>query len=221
MGMDNQGQPDLTVLVARVCKGDEAAWQTFWNWLDPRLEALLRRPRFLARLAQRDDDRRAVVLAVMTKLRADGFRRLKVFLASPNLAGEQHLMAWLAVVAKRVGIDHLRAHPDYLDQRRAPVQAGPAGAWIEAESLPSESRLPGVRPPITALGTAAQMLEYARRTLPESQRRAIELWVQGLDPNEIAAALGIVSPVEAEHLLRAAVMRLRRQFRSARRGPGT
>jgi DNA-directed RNA polymerase specialized sigma24 family protein len=185
--------------------------------LDPRIETLLRRPRFLPRLAERDDDRRAVVLGVMAKLQADGFRRLKLFLAAPQLAGEAQLMAWLAVVAKRVGIDHLRAHPDYLDQRRA--QSGPAGAWMEAGPLPSPSRMPGTRPPITRLGTAAQMLDFARRELPPSQRQALELWVQGQDPREIALALGISDPAQAEQILRAAVMRLRRHFRSSGQVP--
>jgi DNA-directed RNA polymerase specialized sigma24 family protein len=200
-------------LLVRVCEGDAAAWQAFWTWVDPRLEALLRRPRFLPRLAGRDDDRRAVVLGVMAKLQADGFRRLKLFLAAPQLAGEAQLMAWLAVVAKRVGIDHLRAHPDYLDQRRA--QTGPAGAWVQPEPLPSPSRMPGTRPPITRLGTAAQMLDFARRELPAPQRQALELWVQGEAPDEIARALGMSDPGQAEQVLRAAVMRLRRHFRSS------
>jgi DNA-directed RNA polymerase specialized sigma24 family protein len=214
--IDTEGQQDVTALLGRVCQGDAAAWQAFWTWLDPRLEALLRRPRFLPRLAQRDDDRRAVVLAVMAKLQAEGFRRLKLFVATPHPAGEGALMAWLAVVAKRVGIDHLRALPDYLDQRGAP--SGPAGAWVEAGPLPSDSRMPGARPPFTAQGTAAQMLAFAQRELPPLQGRALELWIQGQSPSEIAAALGISNPGEAEQVLRAAVMRLRRRFRSSGQG---
>jgi DNA-directed RNA polymerase specialized sigma24 family protein len=220
MASDRDVQADLSALLARVCEGNDAAWQVLWAWLDPRLEALLRRPRFLPRLAQREDDRRAVVLAVMTKLRADGFRRLKLFVAgTTGPSNEAQLLAWLAVVAKRIGIDHLRGHPEYLDQRHA--EQGPAGIWIEPGPLPSDSRMPGLRPPVTTRGTAAEMLAYARRTLPEAQHQALELWVQGQDPIEIAAALGSGTPAQAEQLLRAAVMRLRRRFRSSVGGRAT
>ena len=201
-------------LVRRSCDGDEEAWQALWRWMDPKLEVLVRRPRFLARLSQHDDDRRAIVLEVMARLREDHFRRLKLFLKAREQ--DRHLapMTWLTVVAKRVGIDYMRSHPDYMDRRRQHSAGDRPGAWVEAKPLPSESRLPGRRPPVTVQGTAAELIAFARRELPEQQQRALALWTEGRAPAEIAAALGLTSAAEAERVVRAAVERLRRQFRT-------
>jgi DNA-directed RNA polymerase specialized sigma24 family protein len=119
----------------------------------------------------------------------------------------------MTVVTKRVAIDYLRAHPDYVDLRRRPGSEAP-GAWVDVQSLPSEWRLPGVRPPVTAQGTAGELLAYARRELPDRQRQALELWTQGESSSEIAKRLGVPA-AEAERLIRAAVERLRRKFRTA------
>jgi len=200
-------------LLTRACEGDDEAWQAVWTWIDPRLSALVSQPRFLARISQHEDDRRGVILSVMERLREDGFRRLKLFQKARALDGRLPFMAWLAVVTKRVAIDYLRAHPDYVDLRRRPGSEAP-GAWVDVQALPSEWRVPGVRPPVTARGTAAELLAFARRELPAQQQRALELWTQGESSSEIARAMGL-STSEAERLVRAAVERLRRKFRTA------
>jgi DNA-directed RNA polymerase specialized sigma24 family protein len=200
-------------LVARACHGDEAAWQAAWRWIDPRLSALVAQPRFLGRLSRHEDDQRAVVLAVMEKLREQCFRRLKLFHEAHNADRRLSFMAWLSVVAKRAGIDHLRAHPEYLDLRRR--RDGVAGAWVDVQALPPETRLPGQRPPVTAAGTARELLEYARRVLPVEQQRALALWSAGESALEIARALGLPSVLDAERMVRAALERLRRKFRTS------
>ena len=211
------GQPDeegILALIAGACAGDEEAWQAAWSWIDPRLSALVRQPRFLARLSRQEDDCRGVVLAVMEKLRESDHRRLKLFLKARNQDRGLSFLAWLAVVAKRVGIDYLRAHPEYLDQRRQ-RGAEAAGAWVDVQALPSEWRLPGLRPPVTAAGTAREMLAFARKELPDQQQQALVLWTQGAHPAEIARALGLAEPAAAERVVRAALERLRRKFRSS------
>jgi DNA-directed RNA polymerase specialized sigma24 family protein len=201
-------------LLVPVCGGDEGAWQELWRLLDPRLMALLRQRRFLARLSGSDDDRRAVVVAVMERLRQDGFRRLALFQAAQARDPQLRFMAWLTVVAKRVAIDYLRAHPDYRDSRRTDGSRAP-GRWVEAQPLPSERRLPVARPPITALGTAGELLAYARRELPPGQRVALEMWIRGEEPAAIARALDLSGPAAAERTFRAALERLRRRFRTS------
>ena len=208
------GEDGILALIARACAGDEEAWQAAWSWIDPRLSVLVRQPRFLARLSRQEDDCRGVVLAVMEKLRESDHRRLKLFQKARNQDPGLSFMAWLAVVAKRVGIDYLRAHPEYLDLRRQPG-AQAAGAWVDVQALPSEWRMPGLRPPVTAAGTAREMLAFARRELPVQQQQALALWTQGENVADIARALGLAEPAAAERMVRAALERLRRKFRTA------
>jgi DNA-directed RNA polymerase specialized sigma24 family protein len=149
----------------------------------------------------------------MAKLRQDGFRRLKMYSEERQRNPHLSVLTWLTVVTRNCAVDYLRAHPDY-------VPAGPRrgserpGGVAEGLPLPSASRGPGVRPPVTAVGTAGELLAYARRELPERQRRALELWVSGHTAADIAHGLGLSSAAEAERMVRAAVERLRRQFRT-------
>jgi DNA-directed RNA polymerase specialized sigma24 family protein len=208
-----EGLDDPDSLIAGACAGDEAAWQELWRWLDPQLDALVRRRRVLGRFSQRDDERRGLVLQVMGKLRQDGFRRLEMYRQERARNPALTLLGWLTVVTRNAAVDYLRAHPDYrADGPRTGAQR--PGGLRELLPLPSGSRGPGNRPPVTALGTAGELLAYARRELPERQRRALELWMAGHGAADIAEALGLGAP-EAERLVRAAVERLRRQFRTA------
>ncbi len=203
----------LEDLVRAAAAGDEASWRQLWVAIEPRLHAIIARPRFLGRLGQREDDRRNIVVEVMGRLRADGFHRLGLYLEARRANPALTFMSWLRVVAKRVGIDYLRGHPDYIDRRREPGASAP-GRWIEQETLPPASQMPGARVPVTTRGTAREMLRFASAEIPEAQRRALELWIQSHSDDAIAAELGLASATEAHRLVRAALERLRRQFRS-------
>src|SRR5262245_55469346 len=117
------GQPaddaELEGLVASAAAGDELAWRALWNRLEPRLGNVLRRRTVVARNASPEEHVRDVVVAVMGRLREHGFQRLHQYLevrrADPTLS----FMTWLVVVARRVAVDVLRAHPDYVDRRRS------------------------------------------------------------------------------------------------------
>src|SRR5262249_11549552 len=115
---------------------------------------------------------------------------------------------WLQVVAKRVGIDYMRAHPDYIDRRRSRKP----GVWIVPAPLTSSR--PGKPPSITRRGTAAELLRHADVALPEPQRRALEPWIQSQSYGEIARHLDLGVPAAAARLVRAALERLRRRFRT-------
>ena len=120
-------------------------------------------------------------------------------------------MSWLRVVAKRVGIDYMRAHPDYV--RRHDVGASRPGVWIDPTTLPPASQIMGDHQHVTARGTAQQLLVYAAGVIPDAQRRALELWAQSESFAEIARELGMASATEAERTVRAVIERLRRKFR--------
>lgn len=202
--------PDVEVWVDETLAGNEASWQKLWQAVEPRLYATLRRPNLLGRLSQSEDDCRSIVVEVMARLRANGYARLKNFVEARRLCPTLPFMAWLIVVAKRVAIDYLRAHEAYIDRRHVEDASSP-GAWREIGSLPSDSQLPGERPAYTGKGTAHELLAYAGSDLPEDQRHALEAWLAGATFEEIAAG---GDAREAEKTVRAALQRLRRQFRA-------
>src|SRR5438045_328885 len=81
-----------------------------------------------------------------------------------------------------VAIDHLRAHPSYVAGERTAGGGRSPGQWQDPKSLPPASVLPGVSAAMTRDGTAHQMLEHAQKVLPEQHYRALELKVQGEEP---------------------------------------
>ena len=204
-------EQEVEVLVAAAAAQDEAAWQRLWAAIEPPLSRIIAQPRFLGRLGQREDDRHNIVVAVMARLRDDGFRRLRVYLEAKQGNARLRFFSWLRVVAKRVGIDYLRAHPDYV--RRHDADASQPGHWVETRTMPPASRVGGERPPVTNRGTARELLRYAAGALPDDQRQALELWTQSESFGEIAHALGLGAAGDAERLVRAAIERLRRHYR--------
>jgi DNA-directed RNA polymerase specialized sigma24 family protein len=204
-------EDEIETLVASAAAGDEHAWQRLWASIEPPLLRIIAQPRFLGRLGQREDDRRNIVVAVMARLRADRFHRLQLYLEARTANPRLRFLSWLRVVAKRVGIDYLRAHPDYV--RRHEADASRPGAWIDPKTLPPASQIFGERPPVTDRGTARQLLQFAAGAIPDDHRRALELWTQSESFGDIARALGLRDGPEAERMVRAAIERLRRKFR--------
>jgi DNA-directed RNA polymerase specialized sigma24 family protein len=199
-------------LVETAATGDATAWQQLWAAIEPPLSRIIAQPRFLGRLGQREDDRRNIVVAVMARLSADKLARLGLYRDAKQQNPRLRFLSWLRVVAKRVGIDYLRAHPDYV--RRHDANASRPGVWVDAEELPPASQIMGERPQMTAKGTAAELLAYAAGTIPADQRRALELWAQSESFEDIAAQLKLPNAAAAERVVRAVIERLRRKFRS-------
>ncbi len=210
--MVDDGQ--LEVLVARAAEGDAASWRALWEHVEPWLEKVVANPRFLGRVGQRDDDRSNIIIEVMARLHADGFHRLQLYVETRRTSPQLKFRTWLRVVTKRVGIDYLRGHENYLDRRRSPDRSTAPGKWIEPGTLPPSSNLPGERPPMTNRGTALELLRYATGVVPEPQLSALELWTEGATYTDIARELEIAGGADsAERLVRAAIERLRRRFR--------
>jgi DNA-directed RNA polymerase specialized sigma24 family protein len=201
---------DAEELIERILGGDDGAWSRLWQLVEPRLYATLRRPYFLGPLSQREDDCRNVVLQVMERLKAGDYARLRTFMAARREKPGLVFMAWLLVVAKRVAIDYMRSHEEYVD-RRHEVGASRPGAWRVIDSWVADSRAPGARPSITAEATAHEILARAG-FLPPLQQRTLAAWLAGRTWAEIAAEEGLASERDAEKALRAALASLRRQF---------
>jgi DNA-directed RNA polymerase specialized sigma24 family protein len=204
----------LEGLVACAAEGDTASWRALWEDVEPWLEKMVANPRFLGRVGQRDDDRSNIIIEVMARLHADGFYRLKLYVETRRTSPALKFKPWLRVLAKRVGIDYLRGHENYRDRRRDPDRGSAPGEWAEPGTLPSQSKLPGERPPMTNRGTALELLRYAAGAVPEPQLSALELWTTGASYDDIARETKLEGgAAAAEKLVRAAIERLRRRFR--------
>jgi DNA-directed RNA polymerase specialized sigma24 family protein len=199
----------IEALVVLAAGADEPAWRELWATIEPALLQIIAQPRFLGRLGRQLDDQHNIALAVMARLRADRWHRLQLYLDARQANPELRFLSWLRVVAKRVGIDYLRAHPEYL---RHDSDASTPGHWVEQGTLPPDSQLGGARPPVTNRGTARELLELAA-SFPTDQRRALELWAHGESFAAIARALAMKTEIEAQRTVRAAIERLRRHYR--------
>jgi hypothetical protein len=186
---------ELEDLVAAAAAEDEQAWQALWARIEPALTRILAQPRFLGRMAQREDDRASIAVAVMARLRDRQFHRLRMYLDARRANPRLRFLSWLRVVAKRVGIDYLRANHDPVAQT---LHTGDASA----------------RPPMTNRGTAREMLRHAAGVVPPDQLRALEMWTRSDSFADIAVTLGMADAATAERAVRAALERLRRTFRA-------
>ncbi|MBL9201496.1 MAG: sigma-70 family RNA polymerase sigma factor [Opitutaceae bacterium] len=117
--------------VARLQRGDAAAWREFVRAAAPRLRAIVSRALAPAGRAADVPD---VLQDVFARLCHDDFRVLRTF--DPR---KGKLSAWLAVLTARAGVDHLRKHraaPAPLEH--APEQATPAAVAGQDIPLPPD-----------------------------------------------------------------------------------
>jgi len=107
-------------LIQEVVDGDGQAWQALWRAVEPTIWALTGWGRVTGPIAQREDDRRNILLEVMGRLRADDFSRLRRYLASTkHRATPSSFKTWLATVTV---ID--LTSKDYRTRRKVHVRAG-------------------------------------------------------------------------------------------------
>lgn len=194
-------------LVRRTLAGEQGAWRELWRALDPTIDAFAARYGALGRVAVRDDTRRDIVVGVMGSLRADGFSRLKRF-REALLRRDGSARGLLALTTRRTALNHARAHAENLrgrgDNERGWAQLLPLQEEL-ADALPISIRAPQAMDVLT-------MNAYARTNLPATTYDALRLWLVGESFTEIAAALGLGEPEDAQLLVRAAVNHLRRRF---------
>ena len=207
----DQADPEIERLVLDASQGEEQAWHELWRLLEPRLVRVVRKSRVLGPLSKVDDAVQDILVAVMAKLRDDGFRRLRGYLDARRADPTMTFLPWVIVVARHATVDRLRADPNYLDLRGS--ADGPTGAWVDTGGSLQDARVPTTRPPFTNRATARHILRAAGEVLSAPQRRAVELWTEDTPSEEIARELGLESARAADLLVRAGVERLRRRFR--------
>jgi DNA-directed RNA polymerase specialized sigma24 family protein len=195
-------------LVRRTLAREPGAWEALWLVLDPTIENLAGRWRVAGRLAACADARRDIVVRVMEKLRADGFRRLGKLHAALQ-RGEDAGRAWIAVTTRREAIDHVREYAEYLG-----AAAGEGGSrWAALVQLPDgiEDQLPDSVRALPAVA-AGEIAAYAEARLPPEQLRVLRLWLTGYEPAEMIGLLGVDDGKVVVNLLNRALENLRYRF---------
>jgi hypothetical protein len=76
------------------------AWRRLWQIVEPRLWALVARPRFASHLAHTQPARRRIVDAIRAAI---GPTQLRRFLATRRINPRLGFERWLRTVAKRIG----------------------------------------------------------------------------------------------------------------------
>jgi hypothetical protein len=196
-------------LLERMLAGDEVAQDDLVGVLWPLAVEAVRTSRSLGRLKSSEDDVRDVALVVVEKIARDGGRGLRLYGSWRERNADKTFADWLRIVAGNAARDHVRRV---------------LGSRKRDDGLPSAKRLLnefgssalleelGVRPPMTAQQTAQELLAYARSRLRADQLRALELWIDGGDFEDVARDLELDGEEAARNLVRAAVAVLRRHF---------
>lgn len=151
---------DLSAELAAIAQGDEAALRRVWDRAAPTLLGLCLR--LMRRRHAAEDVLQESFVRIWRKA-----HRYDPALGAP--------LAWMAVVTRRVALDHLRR------------QRGRS----EAELDPGDLAPPASEDPLTGLDVGATDLARCLDRLPPMQRRAILLaYYRGMTHSELALALG-------------------------------
>ena len=237
--------------IARLCsarsQSDEqrAAWHRLLQWVAPFIEGWAARSWLLRRwrLAT-EDDQRAVLVLVLSRLSRDRYDNLRRYLArqapETSLSDEHRAIERLARLA--------RIDADESAMERAPdTAATPLRSWLltlvrfctcdhvrqrmgwSQQEGPSRRDLgtdaarlsavaePAARPPMTDYLTVRGLLQRIDEqidTFDPEMRQALQLWTRDASYADIAAALGLDDGARARKLVRAALARLRDRFRA-------
>ncbi len=202
----------IETLLARVLASDEGAWKSLWSTIEPHVLAVASRRKVMGQLSESEDERRDIVVKVMTRLREDEFRRLRAYAASPERT-QGSFVRWLSAVTVRVAIDHVRSHAEYTGRT---VNAPRDGHWIRRAPDHEISLLLGNEVAADDAASARLVLARARTLLSEEQRAALGMWLEGHDTNAIARSLGLENGGAADRCVRSALKRLRDRYRSPR-----
>jgi DNA-directed RNA polymerase specialized sigma24 family protein len=189
----------LEPIVARAIDGDVRAWQQTWLALDPVIERIAGRRRVTGRLADREDERRDVVVRVMEKLRANEGRLLRE-LHRWLQRRDGSFRPWFWKVVRNVAVSFARAHSERL-AREGDVR------WAEHVEVPEE--LPDDRLDPLQVAAVHEILAFAACNLRPVQLAAIRLRMAGEDDESIARELRLSGPEAAARTVRSGLKRLR------------
>lgn len=163
-------------------------------------------------LRDSEDHRRNALAETLSKLARNNYRALELLPYWLDANVGKDASDWLRIVVTNVIREYVATRLG--GGRRAPDEVNKRMLHTLAAHLTENDDSPSLRPPVTDVITAREILEYAARHLPEPQLRALEAWLSHCDFAEIGRAAGLVADAArgGERLVRAALARLRRQF---------
>lgn len=235
-------EQEAVSLVQRAAGKDLAAWRALMVKIAPRLEHWARHNKLLKRCRlSTDDDARAVMVAVLERLAANSYENLKGFLAHTEPAPPEDdlvaevirlgkldddgsatdqtdddtgtpLRAWLLRLVDFTSRDHVRKRLGW-----GPRDGAPNKRDLHSDAAPLEdSPEPSARPPMTDRLTVSKLVAEVTQTIdtfPADMASAVRLWLDDVDPHEIAKRLALADAGKAKALIRAGQARLRERFR--------
>jgi hypothetical protein len=195
-------------LVARLLEGDAKARRSLIQELWPVWNDLVRRSRSLGSLATSKDHVEEIVTRLAEKFgQADG-RALRTYVEWQRVHEDRTFADWNRIVTTNAIRDYVRS---VIGTVRVP-QGEPTPKRLLNELARSPvAQEHGVRPPFTAKQTARELLEFASSHLSSEQLRAMQLWLDDADFDEIGREL-TVPPDAARKLVKAGIAVLRRHF---------
>lgn len=196
-------------LVNRVVRGDTTAWMSLFSKYGPVVVAIARANRSMGSY-RAEDDVRNVMAQVFERLRRDDYRALRTFPAWRDRSGKK-FDDWITIVTVNVIRNYIATK---LGAPRPDKSSAKQLVNTFAGSLNIDGDEPLVRPPMTNLETANQILTYAREHLAEEQLAVLAGWLEGSSFEELATELHLADGRAADKLLRSALAKLRRHFAS-------
>jgi DNA-directed RNA polymerase specialized sigma24 family protein len=201
---------ELTELARRAVAGDGEAQRDLVERLWKSWIAQVRASRSMGALASSEDRVLEVVTRVAEKIGRKGAHALKLYTHWQERNADKSFDDWTRIVVSNVIRDYVRrelgAAPDDARELSPKRLLNEFSASSGLESV-------GYRPPFTAKETARKLLEFAAKRLPANQLRALGLWLEGSNPEELDGELG-TPPGRGRDLMRAAIAALRSEFRT-------
>jgi hypothetical protein len=205
---------DVDRLIGRALAGDEPAWMRLLAMLWQRVDTCVGHSRRMGQLRGSADDRREVTSRVFARLRRNDLRALRTFPAWQERNRDKTFDDWLAIVVANVIRDYVAERLGDTDDAGRGLKRLIGTLAETLDGADDDGREPRLRPAITNAIAAAELLAFARATLPVDQLAALTRWLGGDDFSEIAATQGWASATVARATLRAALARLRRALRN-------
>ncbi len=204
--------PRCEALLERACAGDAAAYRDLTAELWPFWHHLVRTSRAMGPLSRSEDHIRDVLTTLVEKISPEGGTALGLYPAWRAQNEGKTFEDWIRIVTAFTVRDFVRKS---LGRSRLKDPDVPSPKRLLNEFVTSpvadDPRL-STRPAFTAAQTARQLVEWAEGRLPQEQMRALILWMEGAELDEIGDELTNGDTEAGKKLVRAAVAVLRRQF---------
>lgn len=195
------GELSHVSLVERVLQGDVFAWQD--------LVAQVHQIATKSAAHRGSDFAGNVALRTIERLEADKHRSLKGFMEALQTYPSLSFGRWLRTIIRNATVDELRGQPEFSRQRSEGKRVlAPRTHVLLDEQHGSIGGATGFHRALEVRRIVAWIMDAS---FPESQRRAILLWIDGHHREEIATIMSL-KPKEVTRLLRASRQRLRRRF---------